>query len=205
MQLTHALQDSDLCPPSFLRRFIAAVIDLVLCYATLLVEAVAVAILQPIPMDVHAAEQRLVANIVAVVVISLPLALILILPVSRGGHTPGQFLCAISVVRADTKGPTGLIRAAGRTLLWPFSFASLGMGFLTALRDPLRRTWHDRLTGTLMLLGPPPELTTTKCERCGYDLRGSLTMGRCPECGSTFDPDTVRRGTEQDEHRGRYC
>ncbi len=205
MRLTHNLPDTGLFPPSFLRRFIAAAIDLVLCYATFFVEAVMVAILQPIPMHVPAAEQRLVANIVAVVVISLPVALILILPVSRGGHTPGQFLCAISVVRADTKGPTGLIRAAGRTLLWPFSFACLGMGFLTALRDPMRRTWHDKLTGTLMLLGPPPELTTTKCERCGYDLRGRLTMGRCPECGSVFEPDTVQRGIEQDEHRGRYC
>lgn len=25
------------------------------------------------------------------------------------------------------------------------------------------------------------------CPRCGYDLRGSLRSGRCPECGTLFD------------------
>lgn len=26
------------------------------------------------------------------------------------------------------------------------------------------------------------------CEQCGYDLRGSLDVGRCPECGLRFRP-----------------
>ena len=30
------------------------------------------------------------------------------------------------------------------------------------------------------------------CERCGYDLRG-LPVPRCPECGTPFDPTSVRR------------
>lgn len=28
----------------------------------------------------------------------------------------------------------------------------------------------------------------TFCGRCHYDLRGSTTAGRCPECGADFDP-----------------
>ena len=34
------------------------------------------------------------------------------------------------------------------------------------------------------------------CLRCGYDLRGSLEAGRCPECGTGFDSQTR-------EHEGR--
>jgi len=30
-----------------------------------------------------------------------------------------------------------------------------------------------------------------KCQGCGYDLRGSLESGRCPECGRSFDPATI--------------
>ncbi len=30
-----------------------------------------------------------------------------------------------------------------------------------------------------------------KCAGCGYDLRGSLESGRCPECGSVFDADAI--------------
>ncbi len=30
-----------------------------------------------------------------------------------------------------------------------------------------------------------------KCAGCGYDLRGSLESGRCPECGSAFDADAI--------------
>lgn len=30
------------------------------------------------------------------------------------------------------------------------------------------------------------------CERCGYDLRGSLDAARCPECGTPFDPASLK-------------
>ena len=30
-----------------------------------------------------------------------------------------------------------------------------------------------------------------KCEGCGYDLRGSLESGCCPECGSAFDQHAI--------------
>ena len=29
------------------------------------------------------------------------------------------------------------------------------------------------------------------CLRCGYDLRGSLEAGRCPECGTGFEKQTM--------------
>jgi len=42
-----------------------------------------------------------------------------------------------------------------------------------------------------------------ECRHCGYDLRGSLEVGRCPECGTPFDPSLVTtvtqtEGTEAD-------
>jgi hypothetical protein len=30
-----------------------------------------------------------------------------------------------------------------------------------------------------------------KCERCGYDLRGTLERERCPECGDSFDAQAL--------------
>ena len=30
-----------------------------------------------------------------------------------------------------------------------------------------------------------------ECAGCGYDLRGSLESGRCPECGSAFTADAI--------------
>lgn len=30
------------------------------------------------------------------------------------------------------------------------------------------------------------------CRTCGYDLHGSLDIGRCPECGTVFDPASVK-------------
>ncbi len=32
-----------------------------------------------------------------------------------------------------------------------------------------------------------------ECTGCGYDLRGSLESGCCPECGSAFDADADNR------------
>lgn len=34
-----------------------------------------------------------------------------------------------------------------------------------------------------------------RCQHCGYDLRGSIEMGRCPECGTPFDLSDVETWT----------
>lgn len=36
-----------------------------------------------------------------------------------------------------------------------------------------------------------PDIGAAPCSRCGYDLRGSLARGRCPECGWQFPPDAL--------------
>ena len=46
-----------------------------------------------------------------------------------------------------------------------------------------------------------PKVTTDpgKCQGCGYDLRGSLESGRCPECGRSFDPAIVVANRPDDD------
>ena len=40
------------------------------------------------------------------------------------------------------------------------------------------------------------------CLRCGYDLRGSLEAGRCPECGTGFDAGGSAKKMKRTEKRG---
>jgi uncharacterized RDD family membrane protein YckC len=69
---------------------------------------------------------------------------------SRGGRTIGRRLTG-----------TVLVRASGRKLGWPliiartvaglFSFALFGAGFFWSIVDGKHRTWHDLLTGTVVV------------------------------------------------------
>jgi len=45
-------------------------------------------------------------------------------------------------------------QALGRCAASLLSFASCGLGYLWALVDPASRTWHDRLSGTQIVLLP---------------------------------------------------
>lgn len=145
-----------------------------------------IAVLRPFRESMTDREVLTLGIGISVAWVALPLLLVMVLPVARGGHTPGQLICGISVVRELTGEPAGLARAAGRVLLLPLSVVPACLGLLTALNDPLRRTWHDRCSGTVVLRGPHPEMDPTRCVHCGYDLRGSLESGRCPECGERF-------------------
>lgn len=45
--------------------------------------------------------------------------------------------------------------------------------------------------GVARMLGAPvvdPRRSAFLCGRCGYDVRGSREFGRCPECGTAFEP-----------------
>lgn len=69
------------------------------------------------------------------------------------GQTLGMAAWRLRVERKD-----------GRLLTWPdvlrrlaaalLSWAAFGMGWLNALVDPQRRTWHDRLTHTRVVVLP---------------------------------------------------
>jgi uncharacterized RDD family membrane protein YckC len=49
--------------------------------------------------------------------------------------------------------PVGMGRSAGRALAEMVSVATLGIGYLFAAVDPHRRTLHDHLCGTRVILG----------------------------------------------------
>jgi uncharacterized RDD family membrane protein YckC len=70
------------------------------------------------------------------------------------GQTPGKMLTGIRVVRADTDGRAGVLRAAARllpllTVVIPvvgYILAAVAYGWV--LVDGEGRGWHDRLAGT---------------------------------------------------------
>jgi uncharacterized RDD family membrane protein YckC len=71
----------------------------------------------------------------------------------RGGQTIGMKAWRIQVTRLDGSaldGPTAVLRFGAALLSW----AVIGLGFLWVLIDPEKRAWHDRLSGTQMLITP---------------------------------------------------
>lgn len=68
-----------------------------------------------------------------------------------GGQTLGMAAWRLRVERLDgslLSWPDALRRLAAAALSW----LALGGGWLAMLRDPERRTWHDRLTGTRVIV-----------------------------------------------------
>ncbi len=70
------------------------------------------------------------------------------------GGTPGKLLMECQVVDARDHGPLSLARGVVRYLGYLLSLMPLGLGFLWMLLDPRRQTWHDKLAGSLVLVGP---------------------------------------------------
>jgi uncharacterized RDD family membrane protein YckC len=69
----------------------------------------------------------------------------------RGGETLGMRSWRVRLVRDNGRPLTlgvCLLRLAAAALSW----AALGLGFLWSLVDPERLTWHDRLSGTRLVL-----------------------------------------------------
>jgi uncharacterized RDD family membrane protein YckC len=63
------------------------------------------------------------------------------------GQTPGMRFLSIRLTYHGSRDIT-LGLAVRRFLAVIISVIPLGLGFLAVLRDPSRRAWHDRLTGT---------------------------------------------------------
>lgn len=79
---------------------------------------------------------------------------------THGGQTLGMKSWRIRVVDAQGRDPT-LGQAVARYLWAWVSAAALGLGFLWLLFDRERLTWHDRLSGTRLVMtvkrgGRPP-------------------------------------------------
>jgi uncharacterized RDD family membrane protein YckC len=90
----------------------------------------------------------------------LYLALLLALPAlfflgfwTKGGQTLGMRAWRIRVVRADGS-PLGPRHALGRLGAALLSWLFLGAGFLWVLVDRDKAAWHDRLSGTRLVMQP---------------------------------------------------
>ncbi len=72
----------------------------------------------------------------------------------RAGRTLGMQAWRLCLVRRDDGGPVDLRLALLRYLAALLSWASLGLGFLWSLVDRDRLAWHDRLSGTQLVVIP---------------------------------------------------
>lgn len=66
-------------------------------------------------------------------------------------HTVGKRLLGLQVVDERAR-PVGVGRSLGRALAEMISVATLGIGYLFAIVDPHRRSLHDHLCGTRVIL-----------------------------------------------------
>ena len=70
---------------------------------------------------------------------------------THGGQTLGMRSWNIRLYQDDER-PVSWLRASSRFALASLSFITLGMGFIWALFDANRLTFHDRYSRTLLLL-----------------------------------------------------
>ncbi len=72
---------------------------------------------------------------------------------TRGGQTLGMRAWRCRLVTTEG-GPVGWGRTVARFAAAIVSWAALGLGFWWALADPQRLCWHDRWSGTRIVLVP---------------------------------------------------
>lgn len=75
---------------------------------------------------------------------------------THGGQTLGMRAWRVRVVAHDD-GPLDWPRAARRFAWSLLSWGAAGLGFLWSLRDAQRLAWHDRLSGSRLVLVPPQQ------------------------------------------------
>ena len=144
---------------SLRRRFVALVLDGILGSA--IAVGVAIALGQPV---FSTEEQDTVIGLVILLSSAVPLYLILV----YASATPGKLLTGI-YVGTKTGERIGYQRALIRVLVFSTFFSDfwlpeayllslfvLVVSFFMALSDPMRRTLHDRVAGTLVLVGRAP-------------------------------------------------
>jgi len=66
-------------------------------------------------------------------------------------RTVGQALCGIRIVDKATHAPIGTARALGRIVVRPVSLLFSGLGFLWAIWDADRQTWHDKIVDSVVV------------------------------------------------------
>ncbi|MDA2945737.1 MAG: RDD family protein [Actinomycetota bacterium] len=82
----------------------------------------------------------------------LGVALLYLIPLGRTGQTWGRRIVGIKVVRVGTGAAPGFWRAVGRQLFAGIISANvLYLGYLWMLWDSDRQTWHDKVSGTIVV------------------------------------------------------
>ena len=64
--------------------------------------------------------------------------------------TPGKFLCKLRVL-GENNLPVNVVNSVIRSLLQPFSTLLFGIGYVSLLKDPKKRAWHDKLARTIVV------------------------------------------------------
>lgn len=133
-------------PAGLARRFAAALYDLLLVAGIVMASSFVLIIARggrAVPVGHPGYQLFLVAQAAA----------FFILFWHRGGQTLGMRAWRIRVESLRGE-PLTLPVAARRFAAALLSLAAFGLGFLWMLIDPLKRTWHDRLSGTRVVLLP---------------------------------------------------
>jgi uncharacterized RDD family membrane protein YckC len=73
----------------------------------------------------------------------------------RSGQTLGMLAWRVEVVNAEDSGAIRWRQALVRYLAAILSWIALGAGFWWSLWDAEKKTWHDRLSGTELVMAPP--------------------------------------------------
>lgn len=142
-------------PASFLERALGTIVDSIASWIVTLPVYLVVPF-QPITVDPLTGELLEVdwAAIVVIQAAGLAVALFFTWCEGRpGGQTYGKHVARTCVVDARTRQPgIGFGRAVLRYLARLVSALPIGLGFLWCLWDRERRTWHDLITGTRVVL-----------------------------------------------------
>lgn len=135
------------------RRLAAGLIDLIVMIAP---SALVWFVLDYLPHALNPAwpgslGEFLAGLIVRWFVIAWGLGYLIAWPAERGG-TAGKLLLGLTVARRrDGASPIGYPWATVRAFGYALSALPLGLGFLWALWDRDRQTWHDKLAGTVVV------------------------------------------------------
>jgi uncharacterized RDD family membrane protein YckC len=106
------------------------------------------------------------------------------------GATPGKMACGLRVVMAEGE-PISYWRALGRYYAEVVTGFTFYIGYIVAAFDAEKRTLHDHICGTRVVLGRPMEFARRAlavCATCGAPLPPAAVNAPdpvpCPSCGA---------------------
>lgn len=104
-------------------------------------------------MSSAAGQGNMVIVIVGLILSLISLAISIGYPIyfiGSKGQTPGKMVMKIKVIKLDGSIP-GYMSAFLREIVGKFLSSILALGYITAFGDPQKRTWHDKIAGTIVV------------------------------------------------------